>query len=147
MASTYGVSAYQQTSGTWNTNKTSTKTESTSTASKTSTTTKSEGVKTTDFKPIDTRSSLIPTQKDGIGLAIGNVELSDKAKDYYSKLKAKFHNMEFIAVSKDMKSQVQANAAAYGNANKQVVLQITVNDKKGRYIKVSVFCLLTRGDL
>ena len=30
--------------------------------------------------------------------------------------------MEFIAVSKDMKAQVQANAAAYGNANKMVVL-------------------------
>ena len=30
--------------------------------------------------------------------------------------------MEFIAVSKDMKGQVQQNAAAYGNANKMVVL-------------------------
>lgn len=127
MASTYGVSAYQQTSGAWNTNKTSTKTESSSTSNKTSSTSKSEGVKTTDFKPIDTKSSLIPTQKEGVGLAIGNVELSDKAKDYYSKLKSKFHNMEFIAVSKDMKSQVQANAAAYGNANKQVVL---IDDEK-----------------
>jgi hypothetical protein len=30
--------------------------------------------------------------------------------------------MEFITVSKDMKAQVQQNAAAYGNANKMVVL-------------------------
>ena len=129
MAGTYGVTAYQQTGGTWNTNKTSAKTETSSatSTSSTSTSTKSQGVKLTDVKTIDSGSSLIPTQKEGIGLAIGNVELSDKAKDYYSKLKAKFGNMEFIAVSKDMKSQVQANAAAYGNANKQVVL---IDDEK-----------------
>ena len=30
--------------------------------------------------------------------------------------------MEFITVSKDMKAQVQMNAASYGNANKMVVL-------------------------
>ena len=35
--------------------------------------------------------------------------------------------MDFILVSKDMKSQVQANAAAYGNASKQVVL---IDDEK-----------------
>lgn len=131
MASTYGVSAYQQTSGTWKTNKTSSKTETSSASSSSSTnsatTSKSQGVKWAEVKTIETGSSLIPTQKEGIGLAIGNVELSDKAKDYYSKLKAKFGNMEFIAVSKDIKSQVQANAAAYGNANKQVVL---IDDEK-----------------
>ena len=127
MAGTYGVSAYQNTAGEWNTNKTSQTRETGSSTTKEAKATKSEGVKTTDFKPIDTKSSLVPTQKEGIGLAIGNVELSDKAKDYYSKLKAKFHNMEFIAVSKDMKSKVQANAAAYGNAAKQVVL---IDDEK-----------------
>ena len=56
------------------------------------------------------------------GNTIGDVKLSDEAKDYYNKLKSKYHNMEFIAVSKDMKAQVQANAAAYGNAGKMVVL-------------------------
>ena len=49
------------------------------------------------------------------------------AKDYYDKLKSKFHGMDFILVSKDMKSQVAANAAAYGNANKPVVL---IDDEK-----------------
>ena len=127
MVSTYGVSAYQQTSGTWNTKKTSSKTESSSTVEKTSSATKSEGVKTTDFKPIDTKSPLVPTVKNGYGTVIGNVELSDEAKDYYDKLKAKFHNMDFILVSKDMKSQVAANAAAYGNSAKQVVL---IDDEK-----------------
>ncbi len=126
MASTYGVSAYQQTSGTWNTKKTSSKAES-SMVEKTSSASKSESVKTTDFKPIDTKSPLVPTVKNGYGTVIGNVELSDEAKDYYDKLKVKFHNMDFILVSKDMKSQVAANAAAYGNSSKQVVL---IDDEK-----------------
>jgi len=73
------------------------------------------------WSPIDTKSSLVPSMTD-YGMTIGNVELSDKAKDYLDKLKAKYHNMEFITVSKDMKAQVQQNAAAYGNANKMVVL-------------------------
>lgn len=67
-------------------------------------------------------SPLVPTSKAGYGTVIGDVELSDKAKDYYDKLKSKFHGMDFILVSKDMKSQVAANASAYGNANKPVVL-------------------------
>lgn len=127
MASTYGVSAYRQTSGTWNTKKSSSKTESSNTAEMTASATKSEGVKTTDFKPLDTKSPLVPTVKSGYGTVIGDVELSDEAKDYYDKLKAKFHNMDFILVSKDMKSQVAANAAAYGNSAKQVVL---IDDEK-----------------
>ena len=73
------------------------------------------------WSPIDTTSSLVP-KKTEYGNAIGNVQLSDKAKEYYEKLKGKFHNMEFIAVSKDMKAQVKQNAAAYGNASKMVVL-------------------------
>ena len=76
---------------------------------------------TKSWSPIDTKSSLVPRVTD-YGMAIGNVELSDTAKSYLDKLKSKFHNMEFITVSKDMKGQVQQNAAAYGNANKMVVL-------------------------
>lgn len=128
MSNLYGVSAYQQTNGTWNNKTNSTKNEKTSSAKNAdSTTGKSDSVKTTEFNPIDTKSSLVPTTKQGYGTVIGNVELSDKAKDYYSKLKAKFGNMNFILVSDDMKSQVQANAAAYGNASKQVVL---INEEK-----------------
>lgn len=78
-------------------------------------------VETKGFTPIDTKSSLVPKTTE-YGNTIGDVKLSDKAKDYYNQLKGKFHNMDFIAVSKDMKAQVQANAAAYGNANKMVVL-------------------------
>lgn len=83
---------------------------------------KSDTVKVSDWKPVSEESSLAPTTKAGYGTVVGNVELSDKAKSYYDKLKNKFHGMDFILVSKDMKSQVEANASAYGNANKPVVL-------------------------
>ncbi len=73
------------------------------------------------YAPLDIKNSLVPRSTE-YGNTIGEVKLSDQAKEYYDKLKAKFHNMEFIAVSKDMKSQVQQNAASYGNANKMVVL-------------------------
>ncbi len=128
MSSLYGVSAYQQTSGAWNNKTSSAKNEKTNSAKNVdSATGKSDNVKITEFNPIDTKSSLVPTVKAEYGTVIGNVELSDKAKDYYGKLKAKFGNMNFILVSEDMKSQVQANAAAYGNASKQVVL---INEEK-----------------
>lgn len=83
-------------------------------------------VETKGWSPIDTSSSLVP-RKTEYGNTIGNVQLSEKAADYLDKLKSKFHNMEFITVSKDMKAQVQQNAAAYGNANKMVVL---IDDEK-----------------
>ncbi|MBR1854602.1 MAG: hypothetical protein IJ794_15910 [Lachnospiraceae bacterium] len=134
MANFYGVSAYQQAAQTYNSssNKTSTAKSSSANASssavgtaKTSSSAESSGsskVETKAWSPIDTKSSLVPSVKEGYGMTIGDVELSDKAKDYYDKLKSKFHNSEFILVSKDMKSKVQQNAAAYGNANKMVVL-------------------------
>lgn len=128
MSNLYGVSAYQQTNGAWNNKTNSAKNEKADSAKKAGGTTgKADNVNITEFNPIDTKSSLVPTVKSGYGTVIGNVELSDKAKDYYGKLKAKFGNMNFILVSEDMKSQVQANAAAYGNANKQVVL---INEEK-----------------
>lgn len=128
MANLYGVSAYQQTNSTWNNTRTNnTKTDRKNAEKTDAQKTETDSVKTTTFSPTDTTGSLVPTTKSGYGTVIGNVELSDKAKDYYNKLKAKFGNMDFILVSKDMKSQVQANAAAYGNASKQVVL---IDDEK-----------------
>ena len=122
MAGLSGISAYQQSN---QINKGSERTyESTSSkiaSSSSSKESRASKVETKGFTPIDTKSSLVP-QTTEYGNAIGDVKLSDKAKDYYNQLKGKFHNMEFIAVSKDMKAQVQANAAAYGNANKMVVL-------------------------
>lgn len=126
MANLYGVSAYQQTNQTRNQStkkkKEVSKNQSTSNSSGEVISKADKEIKKSTWSPIDTNSSLVPSYKDGVGMSIGNVQLSDKAKEYYSKLKAKFGNMEFIAVSQDMKSQVQANVAAYGNANKQVVL-------------------------
>jgi hypothetical protein len=126
MSSLYGISAYQQTNQTW---KQSTKKNEEVSKKKAADNSSSEvssksdtEIKKSTWSPIDTTSSLVPSNQDGVGMAIGDVQLSDKAKEYYNKLKAKFSNMEFIAVSQDMKSQVQANAAAYGNASKQVVL-------------------------
>lgn len=131
MAGLYGINAYQQTNKTWSqeTKKADnvSKKDGASKTGSTSDTKAGSDIKKTTWSPIDTSSSLVPSKKDGIGMAIGDVQLSDKAKDYYNQLKSKFGNMEFIAVSKDMKSQVQANAAAYGNANKQVVL---IDDEK-----------------
>ena len=68
---------------------------------------KSDKVKVSEWKPVSEGSSLAPTTKAGYGTVVGNVELSDKAKSYYDKLKNKFHGMDFILVSKDMKSQVE----------------------------------------
>ena len=122
MAGLSGISAYQQSN---QINKGSERTyESTSSkiaSSSSSKESQASKVETKGFTPIDTKSSLVPKTTE-YGNAIGDVKLSDKAKDYYNQLKGKFHNMEFIAVSKDMKAQVQANAVAYGNANKMVVL-------------------------
>lgn len=52
------------------------------------------------------------------GKTIGEPKLSDKAKEYYEKLKKKFSTMDFILVSKDMKETAKANAGQYANANK-----------------------------
>lgn len=56
------------------------------------------------------------------GKTIGNPQISEKAAKYYESLQKKFDNMDFILVSKDQKEQAKANAAAYANPNKMVVL-------------------------
>lgn len=124
MAGLYGISAYQQTSQAYSksTVNNDTKTQSTAKSDQTAATKGSQAkVETKGWSPIDTKSSLVPTKTE-YGMTIGDVQLSDKAKDYLGKLQSKFHGMEFITVSKDMKAQVQQNAASYGNANKMVVL-------------------------
>lgn len=130
MSGLFGISAYQQTNKTWNSNTqtqgvkagTAAKAEQANAAGK-STAAKFEAK---EWSPIDTTSALVPRNTE-YGFAIGDVKLSDEAKEYYKELKSKYHNMEFIAVSKDMKAQVQQNAAAYGNSGKMVVL---IDDEK-----------------
>lgn len=124
MAGIYGVQAYQQSAQDWKTNKAKAERTKEPAKAELAGEVKESGkakVETKAWQPVDLKSSLVP-QKTEIGNTIGDVQLSDKAKDYYEKLKSKYHNMEFIAVSKDMKDQVQKNAGAYGNANKMVVL-------------------------
>lgn len=56
------------------------------------------------------------------GKTVGNPKLSEKAEDYYKKLKKKFSNMDFILVSNDMKEIAKSQAGSYANASKMVVL-------------------------
>ncbi len=126
MAGIYGVSAYQQAGKAFPSGKTQTDNVRSSSAVKADTASSvsesfGKKVETKTWSPIESGSSLIPRQTE-YGSTVGEVKLSDKAKDYYEKLKAKFGNMEFIAVSKDMKGQVHQNAASYGNGSKMVVL-------------------------
>ena len=56
------------------------------------------------------------------GRTIGQAKLSENAKKYYEELKAKYKDMDFILVSKDMKEAAKANAGSFANPNKMVVL-------------------------
>ena len=69
----------------------------------------------------------MPAEKAGYGTVVGDVKLSDKAKEYYAKLKEKFHGADFVLVSRDMKEQVEANASRYGSASKPIIL---IDDEK-----------------
>ena len=124
MVGLQSISAYEQTSQVYNkdTIKTKdTKAQNISKNSQAETKNSQTKVDVKQWSSIDTKSSLVPIKND-YGFTIGDVQLSDKAKDYLSKLQSKFGNMEFITVSKDMKTVVKQNAAAYGNTNKMVVL-------------------------
>jgi len=125
MAGIYGISSYQQSSKSLGTSRAQNKDTQAGGVAKSDlqspAKTAAPKVETKAWSPIDTKSSLVPSKTE-YGMTIGDVQLSDKAKDYLGKLQSKFHGMEFITVSKDMKAQVQQNAAAYGNANKMVVL-------------------------
>lgn len=56
------------------------------------------------------------------GTTFGDVNLSDKAKDYYKELRQKYSDMDFVIVSADKKEEAKANLASFGNANKMVVV-------------------------
>ncbi len=87
----------------------------------------SSAVEERSWKGVSSSSSLIPTEKAGYGTTVGDVKLSDKAKEYYAKLKEKFHGVDFVLVSRDMKEQVEANASRYGSSSKPIVL---IDDEK-----------------
>lgn len=56
------------------------------------------------------------------GKTVGNPSLSEKASDYYEKLKKKYSNMEFILVSTEEKEAAKAQMGKYAQPNKMVVL-------------------------
>ena len=127
MAGLSGISAYQQSGQSWKTG--TDRAERSGAETKAAKTGEGRSVQNANpakvemkkWSPIDPASSLVP-RKTEYGMTIGDVKLSDKASDYYNSLKSKFHNMDFIVVGKDQMAQVKANSAAYGNANKTVVL-------------------------
>lgn len=75
--------------------------------------------KTNEVKPPANEAS---RKAGNYGKTIGQAKLSKEGAKYYEELKKKFGNMDFILVSKDMKDQAQANAGAFANPNKMVVL-------------------------
>ncbi len=121
MTGFYGISAYQQANQAYRPGQPENTKGAAAERSGQTGSVKENKTANTGFSPVNAKNSLVPKVTE-YGNTIGDVKLSDQAKDYLSKLKSKFHNMEFITVSRDTKSQVQANAASYGNANKQVVL-------------------------
>ncbi len=61
-------------------------------------------------------------KSNSYGKTIGKPELSEKASEYYQKLKKKFSNMDFILVSNEMKETAKSQAGSYANPYKMVVL-------------------------
>jgi len=56
------------------------------------------------------------------GSTVGEPKLSDKASKYYTSLKKKYGQYDFILVGKDEKENVKKNTAKYANGIKTVVL-------------------------
>ena len=128
MSSTvYGANAYQQSAALWQQSDTkrmertsSVNTEQSENTARSKAT--SPEIKSSAWSAKSVTSSMIHTTHETYGKTIGDVQLSDKAAEYYDKLKSKFHNLDFMLVSNDMKSQVHQNASQYGNSNRMVVL-------------------------
>ena len=56
------------------------------------------------------------------GRTIGDPVLSDKAKKYYEKLKAKYSNMDFILVSPEKKEEAESKKGMYQSSKELLVL-------------------------
>ncbi len=56
------------------------------------------------------------------GRTLGQPKLSEEGKKYYEELKAKYHNMDFVLVSSDMKEMAKAHAGSFASPDKMVVL-------------------------
>lgn len=56
------------------------------------------------------------------GRTIGEPELSEKAQEYYKKLKEKYSNMDFILVSPELKEEAEAKKGTYASSKELLVL-------------------------
>lgn len=64
----------------------------------------------------------VQSKKSDLGKTVGEPKLSAEAEKYYSHLKKKYGQYDFILVSKAEKENVRANAGKYANSLKTVVL-------------------------
>ena len=81
------------------------------------------GIKNEQAKSAKAEETAAAGKKNYIsGKTIGKPKLSAEAEKYYEELKKKFSDMDFILVSEDMKAAAKANASAYAQAGKMVVL-------------------------
>ena len=80
--------------------------------------------KTDNNKKTDgTKETDKTTKKSKVsGRTIGDPVLSDKAKKYYEKLKAKYSNMDFILVSPEKKEEAESKKGMYQSSKELLVL-------------------------
>ncbi len=117
-----GISAYQRTEQAWKGEQQKSKVNRSDQSAAKAQTTGTEKAAATYERPVNPVASLVPQKTKEYGYTIGDVKLSDAAKDYLQNLKNKFGNMEFITVSSSLKDRVQQAASRYGMAGKTVVL-------------------------
>lgn len=80
--------------------------------------------KTDNTKKTDVTKEADKTAKKNkvSGRTIGDPVLSDKAKKYYEKLKAKYSNMDFILVSPEKKEEAESKKGMYQSSKELLVL-------------------------
>ena len=69
-----------------------------------------------------TTASSKTTMTEKYGNTIGQPELSDKAAEYYDKLKEKYSDMDFVLVSNDEVENAEQKASKYARADRTLVL-------------------------
>ncbi len=121
MAGLFGISSFNQSGATWQTDVKKTGTSAPKSEKSANTKVSGSGVSVRSYSPIDPNGPLAVRESE-YGSAVGEVKLSDKAKDYYEQLKEKFGDCEFLVVSKDMMEEVQKNSASYGSSTGTLVI-------------------------
>ena len=71
---------------------------------------------------VSRETGTVQSEKNDFGKTIGEPKLSAEAEKYYSHLKKKFGQYDFILVSSAEKDNARANAGKYANSLRTVVL-------------------------